>query len=85
MRDLLARNAAQGPLDVQLAALRHTYEQIPPGQQPTFLARLDELCRAWTDYTPTPRPAEHARPAEGAFRPDDTLNRPRRGAHAWLP
>lgn len=48
MRDLLTRKAAQGPLDVQLAALRRTYEQIPPDQQPTFLARLEEVGRAWT-------------------------------------
>lgn len=87
MRDLLTRKATQGPLAVQLTALRHTYDQIPADQQATFLARLDELCRAWTDYTPAlrPRPAEHTRPAEGAFRPDSTLNRPRRGAHAWRP
>jgi len=56
MRDLLARKQADRPLDVQLAALRTVYDQIPAGQRPTFLARLDEVCRAWTDWTP-PVPA----------------------------
>lgn len=43
-----ARKVPQSPLDVQLAALRAVYEQIPPDQQASFLGRLDEVCRAWT-------------------------------------
>ena len=48
MRDRLARKAATSPLDVQLAALRAMYGQIPQDQQASFLARLDEVARAWT-------------------------------------
>lgn len=51
MRDLLARKHADSPLDVQLAALRSTWEKIPADQRPTFLARLDEVSRSWADYT----------------------------------
>ena len=57
MRDLLARKAAPSPLDVQLAALRKVHDTIPPQQQASFLARLDEVARAWSGDV-TAEPAE---------------------------
>jgi len=57
MRDLPARKAATSPLDVQLAALRIVYGQIPQDQQTSFLARLDEVARAWSGDV-TAEPAE---------------------------
>ena len=92
MRDLLARKAAPSPLDVQLAALRTVYGQVPPEQQASFLARLDEVARAWSgDVTAEPQQLPEdcleprtRRPAEGVFRPDGTLNRRPLGGNRWV-
>ncbi len=73
MRDLLPRKAPATPLDAQLTALRTVHDTIPADQQASFLARLDEVARAWTDDPPLPGYAP-PRPAEGIFRPDGRLN-----------
>jgi len=94
MRDLLNRKASSrtSPLEAQLAALRTVYDQIPADQRASFLARLDEVARAWSgDATAEPQqlPGHHQeprtrRPAEGAFRPGGTLNRRPLGGNRWL-
>jgi hypothetical protein len=65
MRDLLARKATARPLDVQLDALRRTYGQIPPDQQPSFLARLDEVDRAWAGQLTAEAVSGRTRDREG--------------------
>lgn len=87
MRDLLGRKAAEqmSPLEAQLAALRTVHDQIPAEQRASFLGRLDEVARAWADQPALPGYTPRRPPAEGAFRPDGTLNRPRSGARAWRP
>jgi len=59
MRDLPNRRAAarMSPLDAQLATLRTVHDQIPANQQASFLARLDEVARAWSGDV-TAEPAE---------------------------
>lgn len=75
MRDHLARKAARmSPLDVQLAALRAVHDQVPPGQQASFLARLDEVARAWSgDVTAEPDPPRRTTDTRSLFAPQPQL------------
>jgi len=59
VRDLLARKASSrmSPLEAQLGALRTVHDTVPPEQQASFLARLDEVARAWSGDV-TAEPAE---------------------------
>ncbi len=44
------RTPPADPLDARIARLRAVWAICPEESQPTFLAKLDEIGRAWTGY-----------------------------------
>ncbi len=56
------RCEARDPLDARIDRLRAVWAILPAESQPTFLAKLDEIGRAWTGYAWQP---EYTPPPEG--------------------
>jgi hypothetical protein len=58
--------APADPLDSRIARIRAVWAILPPESRETFLAKLDEIGRAWTGYCWQPEyvPAARAEAAD---------------------